>query len=210
MPLSVNGKAARQDQAYYLYTVIAAGLVLRLLLFRNDALVLHASRRLELATPLTSWQSCEFPTALFQNHDWQTNESGTYVYMCTVQEGVYLWKRGLDPYDGAVFRQVRNIYIRVYLYADGLTMPDCIDHTSPSACMVSKAAILLPIFAAIPSTLIPLVYTSADITTSLSIVGIAKIRSAKQQYDQPALEPYWVALMWVYDYHFHMWKGAQV
>lgn len=50
MHLSDNGK---------LYAVVAAGALLRLLLFCSESLTLTASRRLELSTPVTSWLSRE-------------------------------------------------------------------------------------------------------------------------------------------------------
>lgn len=40
------------------YVVLAAGALLRLALFSYEPLVEHASLRLELATPVSSWKSC--------------------------------------------------------------------------------------------------------------------------------------------------------
>jgi hypothetical protein len=59
MPASTNNDDAR------FYIVLAAGALLRLALFAYEPLVKHASLRLELATPVTSWKSrklghCEY------------------------------------------------------------------------------------------------------------------------------------------------------
>ena len=50
---SLNNNDAR------FYIVLAAGALLRLALFVYEPLVKHASLRLELATPVTSWKSRE-------------------------------------------------------------------------------------------------------------------------------------------------------
>lgn len=96
-------------QDYRTPAVIAAGALLRLLLFSRSDLVEYLGSRLELSTPVTSWKSRELGLIVKRHgHSFAVlcNPSDSPPLCAPVQEGIYLFQQGQDPYQGSIYRQV--------------------------------------------------------------------------------------------------------
>ena len=56
----------------------------------------------QLTSPLTSYSHCEYRQLFCMSI------RCTYRHLCVVQEGIYLFRNGIDPYSGGVFRHVSS------------------------------------------------------------------------------------------------------
>lgn len=101
-----------------------------------------------------------------------------------VQEGIYLYNHGLDPYEGSIFRQVSSRAIGRYTEAR---------HDPSITSFLQQAPLLLLLFRSVPNALVPSLFALADVGTALALVGVAKIKNADR--DDPDLQTWWIAAM---------------
>lgn len=84
--------------------LFASAAILRLLLaLAFPALPDLLTGRAEISTPVNSFKRCMDIQLIFTKI-WNVTSS----LFATVQEGLFLYEHGLDPYDGGIFHQVRS------------------------------------------------------------------------------------------------------
>lgn len=105
----------------------------------------------------------------------------------TVQEGLFLYERGLDPYDGGIFHQVSGILVTMRKRGSRtLTWP--------------QAPLLLPLFSLLPSSatwsgrlLSVSLFTVLDMLSADALYGIAAsgAASASRLFKSPRASRAW-------------------
>ena len=98
---------AEQRRSYSLFVAAAALRILLVLAF--PGLPDFLSGRVEISTPVTGYKRCRYI------HD-------SFIYNClyeAVQEGVFLYTRGVSPYDGGVFHQA-PLFLPLFSLLQGL------------------------------------------------------------------------------------------
>lgn len=136
--------------------VFGSAVALRVLLFvLFPALPDLLTGRVEVSTPLNSFKRCT-PRQFYRL---KLNISNSLL----VQEGLFLYKRGVSPYDGGVFHQVSY---------SGSASND--PHTNGHA---TQAPILLPIFSLLPQSSYPLIggliYILLDVLSANALIKIS-------------------------------------
>lgn len=115
-PPSISPILANQEKDYQdpvVHIPLWVGSVLRLFLFFNTNASAFLQQRVEASTPVTSWKRCMYlgttfgsGCSAFEDSPGNSLQTEPLRNLLLVQEGLYFFRHGIDPYDGGVYYQV--------------------------------------------------------------------------------------------------------